>query len=222
MTVSPGRRPYPATRVPLAALLLVLLLAACSSSGGSPSAGGPSVSVPTATPSASLAATSSPAASESAPPTAVVTDIDPCQLVTADEASALTGASYDQGKESSTKNHLKICTYGSQTLNIFTVEVLQAPDEATAQAGEAQAKKALQNQVGNVLTVQQLPNFEDGVDAAVLSGNGTYQGQTISTISIVALKGTFFLAVANVALNQATPTSDAMQAQARTALDRLP
>ena len=221
MTVSRSRRPHPAARVPHAALLLALL-AACSASGGSPSAGAASPGAVTASPSTSASAISSSAATESALPTAVVTDIDPCQLVTADEASALTGAAYGQGKESTTKNHLKICTYGTQTLNIFTVEVLQAPDEATAQAGEDQAKKALKNQVGNVLSVQELPNFEDGVDAAVLTGNGAYQGQTISTISIVALKGTFFLGVANVALNQGTPSSDDMQAQARTALDRLP
>src|SRR4029077_7074095 len=130
-------------------------VAACTSSG-SP---GPSVpALPSlavvAPPPASEAPSTAPAASdtpepstaESAEPSAVATDIDPCQLITADEAGQLTGTAFGAGKESVTKGNAKICTYGAQTKNVFMVEVAIAPSEDIAKADETAVLASLQEQ----------------------------------------------------------------------------
>src|SRR4051812_39997261 len=86
----------------------VLALAGCTSHGsGSGGSGSPSPS-----PTGSARATT----------------LDPCQLVTAAEASQLSGVTFGPGKEETTgsDNTGKRCTYGSQTKNVFFVQVVSA------------------------------------------------------------------------------------------------
>ena len=72
-----------------------------------------------------------------------MTDIDPCQLITSDDASTLVGVNFGAGKATNTENNVKMCSYSGPGPNIFTVEVAVAPDVATAQAAEADAKAEL-------------------------------------------------------------------------------
>ena len=216
-----------------ASSVFVVLVAACSSSAtpapssssepASTSAPATASSLPT-TVESPAASPSSAAAAESAPPselpTAVPTALDPCQIVTSDEASQLGGTTFGAGKESTTSGHAKICTYGGQTLNVFTVVVGQAPDVATAKAGEAAAEASIQKLAAKGVKFTQLPDFADG--AAYVVGSASISGQTINMGAFYALKGTIFFGFSDLSLGHAAPTSAAMQAQAQTILGRLP
>jgi Protein of unknown function (DUF3558) len=114
----------------LAVISSALLLTACSSpvttSSSSDAAG--SAATPSSAP-ATTAPSSAPASQSG-----VATSLDPCQLVTSSEASALAGTTFRTGKEESSGQNGKECVYGSQTTNVFTVEVGQDPNPAAAQA----------------------------------------------------------------------------------------
>jgi hypothetical protein len=200
--------------IALVAGLSLALLAACSASTST--SGGPTVS---ASPTASVSA-STPTISASELPTGVPTTLDPCQLVTSQEASQLSGASYGAGVEGTTSGNGKTCVYGAQTLNVFNVIVGQAADVATAQAGKAAAEAALQQQANNAIQFTTLPTFADG--AAYVSESVTVSGQTYNIAAFYALKGTVFFGFSDLALNHAAPTAAALQAQAQTMLGRLP
>ena len=209
------RRTAAALAVPLSALLLT----ACGSSASTSTSSG-SGSAAAAQPAASGAA-ASPSQS------AAATSLDPCQLVTSSEASSLAGTTFGPGQEETT-NGGKRCIYGSQTTNVFTVEVAQAQDSATAQADWSQEQTQAQN-----LVEQKLPPGVDvslntqnvtglGDRAATASGSASLAGHKIGLSGIYLLKGVTFLAFQDLLLGHNPPSSAAMQAEARTALGRVP
>ncbi len=213
----------------LFALVAVALLAGCSAATtGSPtsaalssaaSSSAPAATpAPTPTPTPAAASTSTPAGTSG--PTAVPTSVDPCQLVTSQEASQLAGASFGAGKEETTSGNGRLCVYGYQTLNVFTVEVAQAPNLAAAQAAKAEALAGIQELATKGVTLTQLPNLADG--AVVAQGGATISGQTFSVSSIGVLKGTIFFGFSDLVLGHPAPSSAALQAQAQTCLGRLP
>lgn len=239
------------TRVFAASSVLVLVLAACSGSSGSGGAAGsaaPAGSTPAAASSAPAVSAQAPAASvapasiaptsaEPAPAasapsvapqatveaTAVPTSVDPCQVVTAGEAGKLAGTSFGAGVESTSPGNGKYCTYGSQTLNIFSVAVAQAPDTATAQQAEASFKADLEQASHGVnMKLTELPGFASGVDAAVAEGSITVSGETISASAIYLLKGVVFIGMSNVQLGSSAPSATDLEAQAKVALGRVP
>jgi len=200
-------RRYAALAMTIPALIL---LAGCSNPGGGPS-GTPSAS-PSATPSASAQATT----------------LDPCELVTAAEASALSGVTFGPGIEEATGSNGtgKRCTYGAQTKNVFFVQLGTAASAADAQAQwtaeEAEADAGLASGFGGAavnITKTDLTGLGDR--AAVGTGSVTIEGQTISGGDIYLLKGANFLAFGDLTLGTA-PTADALQAQAVTSLGRMP
>ena len=200
-------RRYAALALTIPALIL---LAGCSNPGGGPS-GSPSSS-PSATPSASGQATT----------------LDPCQLVTAAEASALAGVTFGAGLEETTGSNGtgKRCTYGAQTKNVFFVQVATAASADDAQAQwtteEAEADADLASGFdGAAVNVTKSDLTGLGDRAAVGTGSVTIEGQTISGGDIYLLKGPNFLAFGDLTLGTA-PTAAALQAQAVTSLGRMP
>ncbi|TAM57078.1 MAG: hypothetical protein EPN50_09535 [Chloroflexota bacterium] len=210
---------------------LSLLLAACSGSGsGSPSASGPTgAASPIATPAPTLSPTplsttaATPAATETTQPTGVPTTLDPCQVVTAAEASSLTGATFAAGQASTTEGNGKLCSYALEGV-VFEVALGVAPDEATAKSGEAAFRAEIEKNAGIAGSkLTELPGFENGVDAAIEQGQATISGLTIKVIAMYLLKGTTFLGISDIStLGAAVPTAAAMEAQAHTSLARLP
>jgi hypothetical protein len=156
---------------------------------------------------------------------AVATALDPCKLVTQTEASALAGVSLGPGVES-TADQTKICTYGGQTTNVFTVEVAQAADAAQAAAAfsqeEAQVKSYVQQKLpagtNASLATSDITGLAD--KAATVSGMATFSGQTIGISGIYLLKGATFFAFQDLRLGS-PPTAAALQAEATTALGRV-
>jgi hypothetical protein len=227
------------TRFVLVAVGLVVALAACSGSsspsasgGGSGSSSGPVASA--SEPAESMAASNLPPESaepsesamasepESAEPSlasAVPTDIDPCTLVTADEAKTLSGVDLGKGKKSTMENNGNLCVYASTTA-VVNVEVLQAPDQATVDAAKQQALAELKQGVGKGITVTQLDGIGDA--AAEMTGSGKVNGVTLSAIGLYLLKGTVFVGFSDVGIGTPVASDAAMQAQAQTILGRLP
>ena len=222
---APARRRRAGWSRGIPALAVVgLVLAACSSSAAVNSATGTPGATNTQAATATPAASATPEASGSAAPselaTGVPTALDPCQLVTAQEASTFAGATYGAGKLETTSGNGKICVYGGNTANVFEVIVGQAPDVATAQAGKAAAEAEIGKQAGDVITFTELPNFADG--AAYVVKSMTISGQQFSGSAFYALKGTVFFGFSDIALGHATPNLAAMEVQATTILGRLP
>jgi hypothetical protein len=218
------RRPWVARRWLTFTLLVgVVSTAACSTAA----TGGPTASLPSSQPPAtplSTAATTATALPTLPDFTAVPTSLDPCQLVTVQEASTLAGATFGAGAETTTEGNGKICTYGAKTSNVLNVDVFQAPDVATAQAAEnaglAAAKAAAEQQApGLTFSQTELADFADG--ALVLSASMTISGQTVAISAIYVLSGTTFFAISDLVLGQPAPTSDALQAQAQVVLGRI-
>jgi len=214
-----------------------LVVGACSSAAPSTGAAASAPAAATAAPAASAAPVTVPSAAASVaasvaslPPasavpeaTGVATSVDPCQLVTASEAGQLAGATFGPGKPETTSGNGRICVYGSQTLNVFTVDVGQAPDVATAKSEETAALAELQK-ASNVsgLKVTELPGFASGADAAVAQGGATIAGKTISVSAIYVLKGVIFFGFSDLVLGTGAPSASALEAQAKVALTRVP
>ncbi len=219
----------------LAALSVAVTVAACSSSAA-PSTE-PSQSVLAATPVVTSApvteapatptavATVAPSAADTAAPTFLAatgapTSLDPCKLVTAQEASQLAGASYKSGTEETTQGNGKYCWYGANTVNVFEVVVIQAPDAATLQTDKAAALAQLEQKAGGPVKTSMLSGVGD--EAAFLSLSQTISGQTLNGSGIYVVKGLVFFAIVDIVLGKPAPSSAAMQAQAQTVITRLP
>ena len=204
------------------ALMTAALLALAGCGGQSPSGSGAG---PAAAPTAQVSASASPSPS----PSADVANLNPCQLVTQQEASQLAGVSFEAGKLEAISDHAKTCTYGGQTTNVFMVEVALAPDAATAQASwaqsEAEAQTGLQKLVaeaGGNVTVNAADISLAGADkAASASGTGTIMGRSFTVTAIYLLKGRVFVTFSDLVVDKPAPTPAQMQQQAQTVLGRI-
>ena len=202
-------------RTPLAAVLIGVAaasLAAC----------GPTTNSSSSPPPPSSSATASAAASGAA------ATPDPCQLVTAAEASSLAGTTFGAGREETFSSRGRGCVYTSGSLNVFTVEVAVAPSAAAAGAGfveqQTKAQSALKRfaptGINLNLTVATVANLGDR--AATVYGQASLLGQTIGVSGIYVLKGATFFAFQDLEVGHAPPAAAAMEAQARVTLSRLP
>jgi hypothetical protein len=163
-----------------------------------------------------------PSASSSASPTAVPsstasTTIDPCQLVTQSEASALTGASYGPGKEETDSSASKRCIYGSQTKNVFEVIVVQAASVDEAKAEKDKLRAEAESQIGGQVDMSQLSGIGD--DAEWLHAG---LGYGIGVAGLYVVKGTVGFGLVDVVVGASPPSQSAMTGQANTVLSRLP
>lgn len=166
--------------------------------------------------------------SDSSP--SATTSIDPCQLVTSDEASALAGTTYTTGREETTDGGGRICVYGYQTLNVFMVLVAQAPDADTAQATWADYQGRVQDFVQKTvpagvsvnLTANDDANLTGYDRAAVGQASESIAGRTLNISAIYLLKGSTFVSFSDLLLNQPAPTNEALESEAQTIVGRLP
>jgi hypothetical protein len=209
-----------------------LLLAACSSSGSSTATTGPTtapVSIPSATDTSNPGSTDS-AASTGTGPSGVPVSLDPCQLLTQSEASALSGVTYPAGKESTDNNGaFKECVYSTGTRSV-TVEVAQAQSAADAQTAYAQAQARVQQELkqqlpaGIPLPKVNITNVSGlGDKATALQVGGTVLGRTFGISGIYVIKGATFVAFQDLSIGAGPSASQsAMVAQATTTVGRVP
>ncbi|HEY5049981.1 MAG TPA: hypothetical protein VII50_03705 [Acidothermaceae bacterium] len=183
---------------------------------------------PATSASPSPSASPTPSASSAASPTgsASPTNLDPCQLVTQDEASSLAGTTFGPGKEESTGGG-KECVYGSQTTNVMDIIVAQAIDAKTAQADYAAAQADAQTTIASKLPPGVHVNLNAanaagiGDQAVTITGAESLLGQTLSFTGIYVLSGATFFTIGDLVLAKPPPTVSAIEDQARTTLGRI-
>jgi hypothetical protein len=213
------------------AVVAALAVAGCTG-GASPSATSPIIGNASLPPAASETiapapsdTTASDAPSEPALPSAVATDIDPCQLITSADASSWVGVKFGAGKETTNENNIRSCTYAAPGPNIFFVAVGIAPDVDTAKAAEAAEEADLQsqaNELGN-MAIEKIPNFADNTDAAIMQGSVSAGGQKLGARAMYVLRGTTFFTFSDIAINNGTPpTEQAFKDKANELLAKLP
>jgi hypothetical protein len=223
--------PRPTRTIRAVLVASIVGLAACTSTstpGSAPPSTAASVEAVASLPAESAAASASPEASTSVSggPTAVPTAIDPCQLISAQEAGTLAGATFGAGKETTTQGNARICTYTAGATNAFSVEVAIAPDVATAQADEKAVQDDLTAQAAKLanqgVTVTPLPGFAQGADAILAEATVSLGGNTVGVRAMLVLRGTTFFSFSDVDLKGSPPSADAMKTEATTVLGRLP
>jgi hypothetical protein len=167
-----------------------------------------------------------PTASASPSPSGSPTTLDPCQLVTQDEASTLAGATFGPGREEDT-NGGKECVYGYQTTNVMDIIVAQAIDAKTAQGDYAQGLADAQSTIATNLPAGVAVKLDSantagiGDQAVTITGAGSIQGQTLSFTGIYVLSGATFFTIGDLVLAKAPPTVTAIQDQAKVTLGRI-
>lgn len=217
------------------ATVLVSALAACSSVGSSGTTPPATQSAPeSASVAATASAASSAAASAAASPaaassqSAVATQLDPCQIVPAAEASAVAGTTFGAGREEPSGTDGKRCVYGSETTNVFSVIVGQADTAADAQADysqeEADAQSAITKQVPSGVKFSEQTQDVSGLAdrATVVNGSVNMGAESVAASAIYLLKGAVFLSFSDVVVGSSAPTASALEAEAPKALARLP
>ena len=153
------------------------------------------------------------------------TSIDPCTLLTQDEASKLAGFALAAGTSTTLENNDRLCSYGAEG-SVLQVLVAVAPDAATAKAGEPDFKATLEQGVAQAgiasPKLTELPDFEPGVDAAMVEGSASAAGTKVNGIALYALKGAVIVAISQIGIGTAVASGDDLKAQAHTTLARLP
>ena len=164
---------------------------------------------------------SSPTQSDtpSSSPKAADVTLDPCQLVTQQEASDMAHTSFGPGKEEGT-NVRHTCVYGAQTPNVLMVFVLQGATTGDAQAEWnqllAQAKSAA-GQAANL--VHLTPDSSIGDRAEWVELNLSQIG--VSGRGLAFLQGPVGVYMIDEVRGGSAPSRDAMTTQAQTVLSRL-
>jgi hypothetical protein len=213
---------------------LVAALAACSTATSSGAVQGGQAATQAASPAAatSTAATSAPAStaaasSPSASGSGAPTTLDPCQVVTAAEASALAGVTFGAGKEEPSGTDGKRCVYGAQTTTIFSVIVGQAASASDADAmwstEESAAQAAIEKQAPAGMSITEHTQDVSGLAdrAAVATGSASGAGVTLGASAIYLLKGATFVSYSDIAVGHPVATAAALEAEAPKALARV-
>lgn len=201
--------------IPLA--IAAVALSACSSGGGNVKETAP----PPVSTTATASATPAPAPKATA---------DPCQVLTAAEASALAGVTFGPGLEEDTgtaDTPGKRCTYGAKTTNVFFVQIATAADASSAAALWDQERAAVSDELTKAAppelnlhpTATDVPGLAD--KATIVSGTATLEGHTFAGTSIAMLDGANYLSFGDLTVDAPAPTATAMEAQAKVSLARL-
>lgn len=178
----------------------------------------PTTAVQTLVPSAATTATAT-AATSSASPTPLgggptgsnpPLAIDPCTLLTIDQASAVNGSTYPPGASHVMGSGSVECVWQTGTPpSSVTVQVGQFPSVSDAQVAYAKAQAVLEG-----FQIEQLTGFAD--DAVIARGSGG----GLTTGGIYVREGSTFFDV--VYLNGTVPTDDQLKYYATLILGELP
>ena len=190
-------------RIVPAVALLAVALTACGKSNPGPNPTQPAAAAATTTaaPATTTAASAPPSAAAGAP-----ANLDPCQLVPQQEASALAGASFGPGQLESENASSSRCTYGGNTKNVFLVIVARASSVAEAQAQRDELRSQAETQLGGKLNVAKVSGVGD--DAESITGSLSSIGVNVSGLYV--LKGALGFALVDEVRGGAAPTTQAL------------
>jgi hypothetical protein len=146
--------------------------------------------------------------------------LNPCELVTQQEASALANAAYGPGKPAG-NNIRHECVYGAQTPNVLTVFVIQGASVNDAQAEWDQLLSEAKQAAGQAANLVQLtpdPGLADRAEWVDLDLAQIHvQGR-----GLAFLQGDTGVYVIDLVRGGTAPSQAAMTAEAQTVLSRLP
>ena len=205
-------------RVPTiaAAALMAATLAACHGNGKATA--DPTASSKRTTPRSSSTPTSTKATSPSGGKT---TTLDPCQLVTREEASALAHATFGPGLEQGPPTARR-CVYGSQTTNVLTVVVAAASSDAAAQAHWNQllteAQQGVPAEAAGLVKMTPQSGLADRAEWVELDLSAIH----VSARGLVFLSGNVGVYMIDLVRDAPAPSRSALTQQAQTVLSRLP
>ena len=203
-----------------AAVLIATSLAACKDNSS------PKV---VSTLAASSAVTTTSPASSSAPPStkapiaaaAKRTTLDPCHLVTQQEASAMAHANFGPGLEQRSSGARR-CVYGSQTANVLTVFAAAAPSADAAKASWdqllAQAQQGLSDAPAGSVKLTPESSIADRAEWVELDLSALH----VSARGLAFLSGSNGVYMIDLVRDGAAPSRSDMTDQANTVLGRLP
>jgi hypothetical protein len=147
------------------------------------------------------------------------TTLDPCALVTQQEASSLAGVSFAAGKEGG--NGLrKECIYGAQTPNVLSVYVVTAASEGDAQAGWNQLLSEAQQAAGQAAGQIQL-SPESGVGDRAEWAELNLAQIDVQARGLAFQSGVTGVYIIDVVRGGAAPSRDALSNEAQTVLGRI-
>jgi hypothetical protein len=206
------------------AALMATSLAACKDNS-SPKV----VSTLAATATATATATTTTPAASSAPPSthasiaagAARTTLDPCRLVTRDEASAMAHASFGPGLEERSPGARR-CVYGSQTANVLTVFAAAASNADAAKASWdqllAQAQQGLSDAPAGSVQLTPESGVADRAEWVELDLSALH----VTARGLAFLSGSTGVYLIDLVRDGAAPSRSDMTDQANTVLGRLP
>jgi hypothetical protein len=211
-------RPVPAIA---AAMVVAAGLTAC---GGKAKTAADTTTPPSSPPASHATSSSSPTdpppSSPTSAPKGTQNTFDPCQLVTQNEASTMSHASFGPGKEEG-NNIRHECVYGAQTANVLSVIVLTGASNGDAQAEWDQLLAEAQSAAGqsaNLLTLT--PESGIGDRAEWVELNLSQIG--VDARGLAFLKGSVGVYMIDVVKGGSAPSRDDLSAEAQTVLSRLP
>jgi hypothetical protein len=150
----------------------------------------------------------------------VATVVDPCELLTAQEASNLTGTDYGSGKEATLPKHVRTCTYlNPPDPTQVTVTVVQAPDVATAQAAKKQFLNTIKGKMPSNFTST---TFDLADGGAIVRASATESGMTLNVAAVFVLKGTISFGVSELVVGGQPASDNVLKSLAQTVVGRLP
>jgi hypothetical protein len=207
-------------RVPTiaAAALMAATLAACNSHAKA--TGDPSSRVSRkGTPTSSSASPSTTQTSSSSD--AKATSLDPCHLVTREEASALANATFGPGLEQGPRTARR-CVYGAQTANVLTVVVAAASSDAAAQAHWdrllTEAQQGLSEAPAGSVKLTPQSGLADRAEWVELDLSAVH----VSARGLAFLDGNVGVYMIDLVRDAPAPSRPALTQQAQTVLSRLP
>jgi len=188
----------------------------------------PTLAEPTQPPATSAATVAAPEATgvptAAAQATGAATALDPCQVVPLDEASALAGTAYSEGKESTYPDSGPSCVYGAVSANVLTIVVNQAADAAAAKASRDAFLDSLntwsEQLTGNGIDIVEVSDFADGAIQGQMHVSD--QGHILNGSAFAFVKGTTCFGIMDIVTGADAPSLGALQAEATKALDRIP
>jgi hypothetical protein len=202
-----------------AAALMAASLAACKDNSSpkvvSTLAASSTVTTPASGSASPTTQTSSAAAAAKA------TTLDPCKLVTREEASAMAHASFGPGLEEGARSGRR-CVYGSQTANVLTVFAAAAPSADAAKAHWdqllTQAQQGLSEAPAGSVTLTPQSGLADRAEWVELDLSAIH----VSARGLAFLSGSTGVYMIDLVRDGAAPSRSDMTDQANTVLSRLP
>jgi hypothetical protein len=186
-------------RVVAMAGLLIAALAACGPDTSAPAGAGPATS----------ASADNTGGGAGAP-----TTLDPCQIVTQQEASALTGVSFGPGKQLQGALSTS-CLYGAGSKNVFRVDVVRGTiDQVNQYRDQVTAEIETGDADGGHLNKSSVSGLGDEATAYTLTGS------VLNVSSLFVIQATVALYLVNEVAGTPVPTTQ-LTNEARTALSRI-